>query len=91
MWIVSPMGWLGKHMVALTQLHILSWRYNTYLHIWPTAPSGACRPREGRSEVSLCGETLLPAPSPWMADVFIMRAVQDYSGLFWSRTSGPVL
>ena len=26
-----------------------------------------------------------------MADVPIMRAVQDYSGLFWSRTSGPVL
>ena len=26
-----------------------------------------------------------------MADVSIMRAVQDYSGLFWSRTSGPVL
>ena len=23
-----------------------------------------------------------------MADVSIMRAIQDYSGLFWSRTSG---
>ena len=26
-----------------------------------------------------------------MADVFIMRATQDYSGLFWSLTSGSVL
>ena len=26
-----------------------------------------------------------------MADVSIMRAIQDYSGLFWSRTSGSVL
>ena len=25
-----------------------------------------------------------------MANVSIMRAIQDYSDLFWSRTSGPV-
>ena len=35
---------------------------HTYSYV-PTAPSGAPPPREGESEVSLRGETLLPAPS----------------------------
>ena len=54
------MGGLGSHMVTLTQLHVLEISYILTLFadgpVWRT-------PREGKSEVSLRGETLLPAPS----------------------------
>ena len=59
--MVRPMGGLGSHMVGLTQLHVLE--NNTHLLLPPTAPSGAPQKRVNKSEVSLCSETLLPAPA----------------------------
>ena len=60
--MVRPMGGLGSHMVTLTQLHVLE-IYYILTNNMADGPAVWRTPREGKSEVSLRGETLLPAPS----------------------------
>ena len=58
------MGGLGSHMVGLAQLRVLEIYYIlTFTADGPVCMAHPDSPREGKSEVSLCEKTSLPAPS----------------------------